>query len=172
MIFLSPAVSNLISHSFSLICTYPHNQDLSSRWSWLARLQSTSPFVALLCKPEAATLQTRKPTYIWLSPVSCTTAWQAHGPPPARGSADYSGQPKRIRLILTRHCGFALSRLIHLPTVKHKFKAAVDRMICQSRLNVTDKGNFWMVTSEWESCSIGTCLLGDTDPLWFKGQQV
>lgn len=91
-----------------------------------------------------ATLQARKPTYSWLSRVSYTTAWQAHRPPPARGSADYSGQPKRIRLILTSLCGFTPSRLIHPPLVQHKFKTTANWVVCQNcRLRVTGRGRLF-----------------------------
>lgn len=113
--------------------TYPHTQSCVFTLT-MTGSHAVDITVVASCRTlvYAATLQTRKPPCIWLSPVSCTTAWQAHRPPPARGSADYSGQPKRIRLILTSLCGFTLSRLIHPPSVQYKFKATADWVVCQN----------------------------------------
>lgn len=95
-------------------------------------------------------------------------------PPPARGSADYSGQPKRIRLILTSLCGFALSRLIHPPSVRHKFKATADWLVCQNRgLHVTNRGNSsedGLRMSMVLERHFAECLPGDTGLRWFKGR--
>lgn len=113
-----------------------------------------------------ATLQARKPPHSWLSRVSYTTAWQAHRPPPARGSADYSGQPKRIRLILTSLCGFTLSRLIHPPLVQYKFKATANWVVCQNAHCELQAGDFEMTILLGRH--FAECLPGDTGPVWFR----